>query len=327
MVEEYSLIFEKEGSSPRIQKQFVEKLIHSISKIPFDSWSFTFTRSLESGKLNCSGCASLLGIIIEHMRSLSRIPLVEFVTPYGHAMNIIHFSDNSIYYADPRNEKFKNISNLILRTWNFGNLKVYRLKANLGFTGYRIFPAVSVREGVLMSYGGNLGSMYNFAQGKIDQVLKESSSNEALEADMEEAHEILQKHGYSKGDVKRARVFVQSVEQDMQHFYASNDFKEEVSRLGQQANVMKGVQDILAYVQKKPEVMTELISHINQIEGFLLFKTNSFRLPDKKLQLLFEIFRKSKIAVFDTNRQGYEVQIKKVCDDIRSRESALRKVA
>jgi len=74
------------------QREFVKDLGRGIYKIPAgDPWSFYFDRAIKTGRINCSCCAALLGIILENTKEKTGIQNIEYGSPYGHAINMITF--------------------------------------------------------------------------------------------------------------------------------------------------------------------------------------------------------------------------------------------
>jgi len=177
------LSIEKQAES---QKEFVKDLINQINKIPSDTWSFYFDRSLRTKKLNCSGCATLTGLILQSSKKITRLKNIEYGSPPGHAMNIITFTDNKIFRVDSRNNIFENLTDNI-EIQKADGLKIYKIKKLEKETRHKIIPITSVKNGTISAYLDNLYSAYKCTRDEPPKGLEDLSSSE-----LEEAKEVFQ---------------------------------------------------------------------------------------------------------------------------------------
>ncbi len=188
------------------QREFVKDLGRGINSIPGeDPWSFYFGRIMETGKINCSGSTALTGMILEKTKEQSGIKSIEWGSPFGHAVNIITFEDNQLYWVDVRNGMFENMSDCA-KVENHDGLKVYKIDWPNEKTGYQVpyrtVPATSIEEGVISNYLENLGSAYNAAEGKFDKALKMGHSEKELKEIQKTAREVCRDRELPPPEVK-----------------------------------------------------------------------------------------------------------------------------
>lgn len=216
------------------QREFVKDLGRGINSIPGDDpWSFYFRRIMETGRMNCSGSTALAGMILENTKEQSGIKSVEYGAPFGHAVNIITFGDNQLYWADARNGVFENISDCA-KVENHNGLKIYKIdqpneKADVI---YRTVPSTSMKEGIISSYLENLHSAYAAAEGKFDKALKMGRSKEELKEIQKTAREVCQERELTSPEqlhhLRETRKFFTD---KMNKYDQSKEFKEEAKRI------------------------------------------------------------------------------------------------
>lgn len=229
--EEFSQKALKEQSE--VQLQFLEDLAEKISEILPDSWSINFRQAIENNALNCSNCASLTGLILENNKEKFNLQNIEYGFPYGHAINIITLADGRVFYVDSKNnivEDFELNKNTKIEDKN--GLKVYKINELKGKIDYKIIPALPLKEGILISYLGNLESSCNSVKGKLPDVIKKRPEKERREF-QEGAKRVYDEEGlFSENKHQRLIKILESFEQKqmLDKYGESKEFKSEAKR-------------------------------------------------------------------------------------------------
>ena len=163
-----------------VQKEFLQELVAQISKIPPGSWSIDFEKAIKTGKMNCSCASALLGLILKSTQDVTKIKDIEYGFPVDHAVNVVKLIDKRIFLLDSREGIIEELPEENIEIEQCNNLKVYKLKEIKGKRIYQIIPVLPLKEGVLVSYLGNLGAAYICLQEKIPEGWEDFIREEAV---------------------------------------------------------------------------------------------------------------------------------------------------
>ena len=182
------------------QKEFLRELVAQINKIPYGRWSIDFKKAIKTGKMNCSCCSALLGLILESIKDITKVKDIEYGLPAGHSVNIVNLINKRIFLLDSREGIIEELTKENTEIKQYNNLKIYKIREMKGKRVYQIIPVLPLKEGVLVSYLGNLGAAYICYQEKIPESWKNFIREEDLkeykkQKKFKEAKEQLQKEG------------------------------------------------------------------------------------------------------------------------------------
>jgi len=121
---------------------------------------------MKTGKMNCSCCSTLLGLILEGTKDVTKIKNVEYGLPVGHAVNVVDLINRRTFLLDSREGIIEELSEENAEIKQYNNLKIYKLREIKGKRVYQIIPVLPLKEGILVSYFGNLGAAYICSQEK-----------------------------------------------------------------------------------------------------------------------------------------------------------------
>jgi len=223
----------------KIQKEFVQELTSSISKIPHNSWSINFEKVIKTQKINCSGASSLLGLILESTKEVSGLKNIELATPIEHVMNIVPFIDGTFYYVDSRSNVFEDLSQNSEIEYREG-LKIYKIRELTGGIPYKIVPVLPPKDGIIASCVGNLCAAYIVTEKEIPESLKKeySLTPEQLK-DVEEqikklprrgAKEIYQEYSLDEEKCLRLLKIRKIFAEVLDNYMKTEEYREEVRR-------------------------------------------------------------------------------------------------
>ena len=211
------------------KKKFVGSLVKKISEIPHYSWAINFSESMKTGESNCSNCSSLLGLILEKLQDKAGIKNIEYVFPAGHAANVVTFEDGSVFFADSRNNFFKDSEiGKRITVERRGNLKIYKLNEYDG--DYKIVPALPLKEGILAGYLGNLNSAFKTVRGDIPEIKKEIPE-EQKEDFIRGAEDICKRMDLTEEKVKHLVKILDVFGSEIREYEESDEFKKELERV------------------------------------------------------------------------------------------------
>lgn len=219
------------------QREFAMDLGRGISSIPSeDPWSFYFQRIMKNDKINCSGSTALLGMVLENTKEKSGIKSVEFGQPYAHAVNMITFGDDRLYFADAINGEFEDVTDRV-KSEEKKELKIYRIEPpkekNEDRVIFRDIPVSSMKEGIISSYLNNLYSASQSAQGKFDKELRLGRPKEELKEIQKMASEVCEEREISSpGQLQRLRETKNFFDVKLNNYRRSRGFKKEMKRMG-----------------------------------------------------------------------------------------------
>jgi hypothetical protein len=293
IVAKYSGLALDSLASEKNREDFVKELVEQISKIPNDKWSINFNHAIESGKMNCSNCASLIGLILEKNKEKFGIQNIEYGMPYGHALVIITFSGGKVFYVDSRNNAFENLevgSNTKIEERN--GLRVYKISQLKGRMGYNIIPTLDLKEGILSSYLSNLDSARKTSEGKFDDEDKLKSEEEQLQS-IKAAKKIIQEMRLSDKDKKQYEKLKDLFSGKIDKYVRTGEFKSEIKRWQKVERLSKGLDPIRKLMEKDKNLFKELVSKKKEIISFLNFSVNDFSINNEQVELELKKFRKN----------------------------------
>jgi len=303
-----------------IQKQFVKDLTEMINKIPdsgIASWSFYFKRALKTGEMNCAACASLNGLILENSKKTTELEKIEFGLPYGHAMNIVTFSNGQIYYVDPRNNVFENLRRNIKIEYKNG-LKVYKIKELKGGMYSKIIPTLPVKEGVIGCYVDNLHSTLNSAENKFPESLKMGRTVKELKKIQKEAQKICQEKGLNNKSYEQLKKIKEFFNKKVFKYQESREFKTEIKRMQEFRAFTKDLEPFFKLFTENKEIKREIMAKKNKITRFLLYGTVKPTLENKKAEKEFRKFYQKQRKLRESNFVQYQEFIKQVITGLKT---------
>ncbi len=300
IVNKYSLIFNRMGANTNNQKRFVLELIREISKTKFGKWSFFFSVIHKKKQINCSGSATFLGMILKSSQKTNKIPLVEFCTPVGHALILVTFPDNRMYYCDAINNLFVDITKKIdlNRSYNLDSIKVYKLKEMTKEFPYLILPAVDFRKGMINTYSSNLRQMLY----------------EKLNGD-NEAEEFLRYKKEIRDEIKRLSKS-NNLDKEFNKLYRSNEYRVEQDRVKKLRTRFKEYLTPLLFILKDERYLQLFKNNMDEIKSYLLFKKNSLSIGDSTFTNAFKNFKIKVNNYAQQDIEGYKKFIKDNCEKI-----------
>ena len=286
----------------KIQEEFLKNLTEKISKIPSSdrssaTWSCYFSKALKTGEMNCSACASLNALILENTKKITEIDQIEFGLPHEHAMNIITLSNGQIYYVDPRNNVFENLSRNI-KIENKNGLKVYKIKELRGGMDYKIIPTLNVKEGIIAGYLDNLPKS---AKSKFPS----SVEIEGWKKIKSGAKEIFEEKEISNERFKQLKKLKNFFNKKLYKYQESKEFKSEIKRVEEYKKFVSALKPIIELVKNNNEVSKELAYKKREVISFLLFARKKIGLKDKGLENEFKKFREKTRQIRKSNPDQY----------------------
>jgi len=149
-----------------LQKRLVALLIKKLSSIPPATWETSPRATLETKKGNCAANAATLTELLGSVSAVSGIKKVEYVNPLGHAMNVVTLEDDSVWYADPRNDRLVDISANHEKIRADNGVTAYRLIRPTKTTVFHVLPSLgSSKDAMVKSVSGNLAMVPDVARG------------------------------------------------------------------------------------------------------------------------------------------------------------------
>jgi hypothetical protein len=301
----------------KIQKEFVKDLTEQINKIPSGTgWSFDFKRALKTGEMNCSACASLNGLILENTKKITKLEKIEMGLPHNHAMNIITFSNGQIYYVDPRNNVFENLSRNIKVEYKNG-LKVYKIKELKGGMLSKIIPTLPVKEGIISCYVDDIHSAFHSAQGTLPEGLK-GSSVKKLEKIQKEAKKVCEEKGINNESFEQLKELKEFFNKKFLKYQESREFKTEIKRIEGFRAFTKDLEPFFKLFKENKEVKREIMAKKNKITRFLLYGTVKPTLENKKVGNEFMKFYRKQRKLRESNFVQYKEFIKQIITGLKS---------
>ena len=225
------------------QKEFLRELVVQINKIPPGSWSIDFKKAMKTGKMNCSCCSTLLGLILEGTKDVTKIKDIKYGFPVGHAVNVVNLIDKRTFLLDSREGIIEELSEENAEIKQYNNLKIYKLREIKGKRIYQIIPVLPLKEGILVSYFGNLGAAYICSQEKIPEGWKNFIREEDLkeykkQRKFQEVREQLQKEGkkmFEEEELSEKRIqFLPKIREvfagNLEDYKKTEPFQKEIKR-------------------------------------------------------------------------------------------------
>lgn len=271
------------GEQTEQQKQFCQTVIDKISSLPGDAWSISPKQTLHTGAMNCSNAASIFGMIMKNAQSISGIRRIDYVSPYGHAMNIVQMLDSSIWYADPRNGVFENITdNVEVEEQN--DLNIYRIKKPANKTSFHILPGIKyLRDAIVRSYAGNIAESVNTANGEFDEVLSvypEEKQKEIQEGARALGEELM----LSEEKAKNYKNLAEAIGMQLNNFEKTEEFLNEQLRWESSTRLGEMIMNNL-------QLSDKIKSRKSELRDFLLGRTDNINLDNREAEKSIEEFR------------------------------------
>ena len=267
------------------QKQFCQTFIDKISSLPGDAWSISPKQTLRTGAMNCSNAASVFGMTMKNTQAISGIRRIDYVSPYGHAMNIVQLLDGSLWYADPRNGVFENITdNVEVEEQN--NLNIYRIKKPTDKTSFHILPGIKyLRDAVVRAYAGNVAESNNTAKGEFDEVL-EIFPEERKKEIQEGARTLKEELMLSDEKASEYKTLAEIVGKSLDEFQKTNEFLNE-KRRWESATKLNDI------IMNNQELLKEITDRKSELRDFLIGNIDDFDIIDEITKKLLYQFRDS----------------------------------
>ena len=126
----------------KAERSAVREIVKAIDATEFKKWSFTPQGMIDTKSCNCSGAALVFAYVMNEKLGIS----TKQASPYGHAVNVVNYSDQSSEYVDPRNSVFYNLElNSENLDFSVEGYEVYNI--NKGGLEYKKLPVVDYKEG------------------------------------------------------------------------------------------------------------------------------------------------------------------------------------
>lgn len=289
------------------QKALVRGIVEHLNEMPVGTWDTSPKQTLETKQTNCSGAAALFTALFESVQAATEIPKIHYVNPYGHATDIVHFSDQTIFYADPRNGIFQEITQDVEVEERDG-LIVYRLKVPTPEIPFHFLPTLpSFRDMAVVNYVENMAEIPEAAEGVFDEILRNSATGAELREMQQEARVVRERERIAASKVIQWQKLKQSLGKSLDKFKQTPEFQKESEFWGNYRGVQEILVELESLAQADPVIKRELLEKKEFLREFLLHKTDTLNLSNKAIEEKLRHYRDSKhlldIAIIHKNTE------------------------
>jgi hypothetical protein len=220
-----------------LQEEFLQKLVSQISKIPHGTWSINFKRAIETGKMNCSCCSALTGLILESTQKITGIKNIEYGFPVDHAVNIVTLVNEKTFLVDSRKGIVEELTNENSEIEKYNDLKIYKIKERKGERIYQIIPVLTLKEGIIISYLGDLCGAYFLFTGKFLEMVRKEKEEFKEEWEVlkklpkENLEELFKEEELSEEKSQFLMKIRKAFAGNLDNYEKTNDFKEEKKQI------------------------------------------------------------------------------------------------
>ena len=126
----------------KAEKSAVRELVKAIDATEFKKWSFTPEGMTDTKSCNCSGAALVFAYVMNEKLGVK----TKQASPYGHAVNVVYYADQSTEYVDPRNSVFYDLK-LNSENMDFSAEGYDVFNISKGGLEYKKLPVIDYKEG------------------------------------------------------------------------------------------------------------------------------------------------------------------------------------
>ena len=274
----------------KAQQNMVRELVETLSKLPVKNWNISPRQLAENGSANCSVAAAALQMMLESTQGSTGITRIDYVLPPDHAFNIVRFPDGSIFYTDPRNGIFENITNEVVVSYKPG-LTIYKLTKPNERMPFRYIPALSKSsDGMVTAYLGNLLEVPRVVSGEFPSAFDDASSTERA-AMQQEAQQLARQPKLNPETIEHTRAVKDQLYAPLKAFFDDADIKEEIAHFEPATQPDEASARIGRIIQSNLMLRFELKNRAEELRSFFLADTHAFVTSDETLTQLLSDFR------------------------------------
>jgi len=281
----------------KMQQEMVRELVETISKLPVKNWNISPRQLAENGSANCSVAAAALQMMIESTQGSTGITKTDYVNPPGHAFNMVRFPDGNIFYADPRNGIFENVTKEVIVSYKPG-LTIYKLTKPNERMPFRYITALSKSsDGMVNAYLGNLSQVPQVLAGNFPTAFEDASQAER-DAMQLEARELGTRPELNSESLNHTLTVKDKLYAPLENFFADPDIQEEIAHFEPATQHNEARAGIIKILQTDEALRSELKNRPEELRSFLLADTHEFITTDKTLTRLLADFRDGRAKVW-----------------------------
>lgn len=274
------------------QKKFIQELLSKLSQMKVGTWDISLKQTLASQKTNCSSAASLLTLLLETNQKETGLKKIEFCIPYGHAVVLVHLADESIWYADPRNNTLKQLDDFQMIQKK--SLRIYQLNRPQESIPF-VFLTVLMpnARGIVTAWAGNSAELPDAAKGKFDESLQKSENEKTLRAIQKEAKVTLKTLKLTDKNAKKLQRLHDQMGQPIISFRSSKLYQQESTSWLEIGEAKKNLEKMVHILQKKPHILNELKKNKFSLKQFLLYKIPDFHVSNFAFEKTLRSYREA----------------------------------
>lgn len=274
------------------QKNFIRDLVSTLSQLPVKNWNISARQVVENGATNCSSAAAVLQMVIESTASVTGLRMVRYVNPPGHAFNMVHFPDGSIFYADPRNAVFEDITNNVVVTHR-PNLIIYTIRRpDYRFPFRYITSSSHSKIDMVRAYLGNLIEVPDVMNGVFPKEFDDETDDELI-AMRREVRPLAELSAITPEHIDGTRALHDRLNATRNNFYTDPDIQAEIAHFEVATNPESPAR-ISALLINDPLLRADLRSRREQLRQFLLGDIEDIATPNDELTSLLTTFRQER---------------------------------
>lgn len=274
------------------QKNFVRDLVLTLSQLPVKNWNISARQIAENGATNCSSAGALVQMIIESTASAAGVRMVRYVSAPGHAFNMVHFPDGTIFYTDPRNAIFEDITDNVVIT-HTPNLIIYKMRRpDYRFPFRYITSSPDSKNNIVRAYLGNLLAVPDVTQGIFPKEFNDETEDE-LTAMRHEVHPLAGLPAIAPEHIDKTNDLHDRLNAANENFYADPSIQEELAHFA--AAINPEIRNRLgALLLSHSELRAELRSARDQLRSFLLGDAEDIATSHEELTSMLGAFRQER---------------------------------
>ncbi len=133
----------------KVESKLIKMLMEKFQSLAVKKWAFFPEAMAKQKARNCSGAAMIFSHIMNNEFHIH----TEQADPYGHAANVVHFSDGQVQYIDAHNQESFDIelNDLVEETDGF---RVYKI-SKFGWE-FSLLPIAKAEHGATLTYLENI---------------------------------------------------------------------------------------------------------------------------------------------------------------------------
>lgn len=274
----------------RAQQEFVRELVRTLSLLPVKNWNISPRQLVENGGANCSTAAASLQMMIESTARTSGIPTIDYANPPGHAFNMVRFPDGTIFYADPRNGVFENVTHDVVVSRKPG-LTIYKLLKPNERMPFRYVTALEkASDGMVAAYLANISEIPDVAAGNFPAAFTNATEQER-EQMQREAAQLTGRPEIAPDAIAHTRTTYHQLYEPLNNFFDEPAITEEIAHFEPATQPDEAKVKIGQIIQSNGELRVELRQRRAELRAFLLGDEHTFETSDQALTRLLNDYR------------------------------------